>query len=144
MDLSEHLSLARAIGQAKAKSKRERQVFELWWRSTGSEYVVGWQALAQLLGIKESTLAVRLSSTKNAYSVVRTNPVHGEQDVLIISRVSAVKAETLKKRGRKAKAVDWERLGTQAPGYKSGYGTNLAHTAKDCAENPKSQYNEKQ
>lgn len=114
MDLLSHLQKAREAQSTIAAKRRASQVFQLSWRGTGSEYVVGWQAVCAVLGMKESSLACRLSTHKNAYTVTRTNPVSGEPDILTISRVSAAKAAN-KLKGRPPKQVDVDRLGSEAP-----------------------------
>lgn len=116
MELHTHLQKARAAKQKHCQQRRASQIFEFNWRSTGSEFVTGWKTAAALLHMKESSLAVRLSSSKNNFQVTRVNPQHGEPDILTVSRVAPVKAK--KPRGRPPKQQDWERLGSEAPGYK--------------------------
>lgn len=110
MELFQHLIKAREAQRTKAAKRRASQVFEFNWRSTGSEYVLGWPAAAALLNMKESSLAARLSTGKGKHCVRTANPVHGEQDVLTVSRMSNAKAEN-RMRGRPAKFIDRARLG---------------------------------
>lgn len=115
MDLHEHLANARQALKNVTAKRRLTQPFLFNWRSAGSEIVIGWAVAAKLLRIKESTLAVRLSRTKNNYVVKKINPV-GLEDILTVSRVTE---ETAAKRlqGRPPKAEpNWERLGSEAPG----------------------------
>lgn len=112
MNLYEHLSKARETHQTKAAKRRASQVFEFNWRSTGSEYVLGWPKAAALLNIKESSLAARLSTGKGNHCVVTTNPIHGERDILTVSRMTTAKAQN-RMRGRPVKFVDRARLGVE-------------------------------
>ena len=116
MDLLTHLANARqALKNATAK-RRLTQPFLFNWRSAESEIVIGWAVAASLLRIKETTLGVRLSRTKNNYSMKKINPVSGEEDILTVSRITP-EAAAKRLRGRPLKAEpDWERLGSEAPG----------------------------
>lgn len=112
MELVAHLAKAREAAKTAAERRKATQVFQFHWRSSESEYIVGWASACALLGMKENSLAVRLSASKNSYVIKRTNPLTGEPDILTISRVSFDKAKKAL-RGRPPKQVDLERLGTE-------------------------------
>jgi len=141
MDLFEHLAHARQAAKTKAAANRTTQVFRMDWRSAGCEFVVGYKAICQRLGIKETSLRTRLSTTKNRYSLRRVNPVHGEYDIVTVSKVSTAKIPK-KQRGRVAKQIDWSRLGSEAPGFPSG--TDLTESAKTMPKDANRDTDEKQ
>lgn len=111
MDLEEHLARARAAHKTQAAKRRAAQMFELAWRSSSPEYIVGWELVAKRLGIKEATLRSRLSSGGGKYSCKRVNPVTGELDILDVRRREVISVQP--KRGRPAKFIDRQRLGIE-------------------------------
>lgn len=111
MEITEHLARARKAHTVKATERRNRQMFQLAWRSSEPEHIVGWEQVCSRLNLKENTLRSRLSTGKGTVTLKRVNPLTGEPDMLTVSRLTF--AEVKPRRGRPPLRVDLERLGVE-------------------------------
>ena len=68
-----------------AQYKAANRQYELDWRSTGSQLVVGRAATAATLGVTEQSLQVYLSNGKAKRGLLRTNPQTGELDIVTVT-----------------------------------------------------------
>lgn len=108
---------ARAQYISNKQVERAEQPFLLSWAGGGSTQVIGWEALAKEIKLKESSIRVHLSQGKGTFNLHRTNPLVGERDILTVTRL-ALPGELVEKApvGRPPKqAYDLDVLGSEAP-----------------------------
>jgi hypothetical protein len=116
MDANLRISLAK---EAMRQRKEETKWIVTW--SAGGEPqtysgIAGFQQLCRELNIKEVTLNVYLSNKGGHHYFKGVNPTTGEEDIATINR-RYPPAKPKNPRGRPRKVTDWERLGSEAPGF---------------------------
>jgi hypothetical protein len=110
MTLTPLLVSAHAATQARV----HRQQYVLSWRGGGQSEIVGITSLVSRLGLKLQSVRVYLSKGKGSFSVVRTNPLTGETDLLTVTHIPEPTAPA-KRRGRPPKGFALDpRLGSEA------------------------------
>lgn len=116
MDHRERLERAAQAYRTKAEGRR----YLLTWRGGGKPLLYvgskGFEQLTTELRVAGATLNNYFSSKKNLHSVKRVNPTTGVEDIATIERIDPP-AKEKRPRGRPRKVIDWERMGSEAPGY---------------------------
>lgn len=114
---SPHWKSAAEQHSRNAAQRRAQQIFTLSYRGGGASEIIGYAALAAQLGIKESSIPVLLSRGKGSFTLMRTNPLTGEEDLLEVTRLLPAKPPK-RPRGRPktAHAAD-PRLGIEFAGF---------------------------
>jgi hypothetical protein len=102
MEQRDHLAKAREIARRNAANTRANTVFVLEYRGGGGSELKGYTALAKALSIKETSIPVLVSQGGGAsFTLMRTNPLTGEPDIVQVTRVVPAKLLRMRKpRGR--------------------------------------------
>lgn len=121
MNHTDRLALAREAYQSKAEARH----YIVTWRGGGEPVtysgISGLSDLAAMLKVQTSTLCSYFSRFKNVHQVKRRNPTTGEDDIATITR-TVPSAKQKRPVGRPPKAIDWDRMGVEAPDYaKAGF-----------------------